>query len=338
LAKILRPDFLSMPQVVDRLRLEGDILDALDHPNVVRLLDRGTTASGQPYLVLERLVGHTVRRELVRRGALPVVEAVDFALQALTGVGAVHRIGIVHRDLKPDNLFLCRSSRGGRALKVLDFGFAKVLEHRGAKPAIAPLVESTTEQGFVGAARFIAPEQLLMGKAVDHRADLYTLGLVLYTLVLGREPHHEIDSRDEILRAQIEGRLPPPSSDTAERVSPKLLAIIWRATNFARTARFASAEEFEAELREFLSDQALAPPAMRILTVQQHAEMTATIEANPDQAEEVRAKYGIRSSADERAVVAWWKRNIVAHPEAHAKWRALVDLYRQRQRSSRRKS
>src|SRR5262249_22183119 len=152
---------------------------------------------------------------------------------------------------------------------------------------------------FVGAPRFVAPEQLVIGKTVDHRADLYTLGLVLYTTALGREPHHDIESRDGLLRAHLEGQLASPSPETAERVSTELLAIIARATSTSRSARFASAEEFETELRDFAASRR-GPRAARTMTVQQHAEMTAAIEVNPKDAEEIRQRYGVMTPADAR--------------------------------------
>jgi serine/threonine-protein kinase len=341
LAKLLRPEFVSTPQIVDRMRLEADVLSAIDHPNVVHLFDRGITAEKRPYLVLERLSGHTLRRELVRRGALPVLEAVDLVLQALAGLGAVHRLGVVHRDLKPDNLFLSRAKGNGPSLKILDFGFAKVLAGSKDGHRIAPLVISTAEREFVGGARYVSPEQLLVGQAVDHRADIYTLGLVLYTLVLGREPHHDVDSRSELLRAHLEGRLEPPSQDTVERISKELLRIIWRATSTAPGSRFWSAEEFASELRQFADARHPAAQAEegRTLTIQQHAEMTAAIEADPANAKEARTRFGINSAKHLRAVDAWWKKYVEADAKVHVKWRALVDRYLvEQRRSARRKS
>jgi serine/threonine-protein kinase len=334
LAKILKPEFLESPQVVDRIRLEADILSSVDHPNVVRLLERGTTPAGRPYILLERLAGHTMRRELVRRGALPVLEAVDLVIQALGGIRAVHDLGVIHRDLKPDNLFLCRSKGRERTLKILDFGFAKVLRNPAAR--IAPLVVSTAEKEFVGAPRFVAPEQLVVGRRVDHRADIYTLGLVLYTLALGREPHHDVDSRRELQRAHLEGRLDSPSPDTVERVSEELLEIIWRATSTHPDERFQTATEFAERLRRFVeARRGQDSPSKRTLTVQQHAEMTAAIEVDPNRAEEIRAGYGILSAGQLGAVDAWWDENIGHDRKTHAKWRALVDLYRDRLRARR---
>ncbi len=329
LAKILRAECLSMPQVVDRMRLEADILSSLNHPNVVRLFDRGKTPEKRPYLVLERLVGHTLRRELVKRGASPIAQAVDLVLQALDGVDAVHRLGIVHRDLKPDNLFLARTKARGRTLKILDFGFAKVLGESTGSTYIAPLAISTSEREFVGAPRYVSPEQLLAGKHVDYRADIYTLGLILYLLVLGREPHHDVDSQSELLRAQLEGHLDPPSTETAKRVPDELMAIIWRATAMDPTGRFWSANEFAAELRQFVDQQR---PAARTptLSIQQHAELTAAIEVEPTRVDELRARYGVISRAQVQAVEAWWKQNVANDPKVHAKWRALVDLYVER--------
>ncbi len=331
LAKILRAECLSMPQVVDRMRLEADILSSLNHPNVVRLFDRGKTPEKRPYLVLERLVGHTLRRELVKSGTPPIVEPVDLVLQALNGIDAVHRLGIAHRDLKPDNLFLARTRERGRTLKILDFGFAKVLGETTGSTYIAPLAISTSEREFVGAPRFVSPEQLVAGKHVDHRADIYTLGLILYMLVLGREPHYDIDSQSELLRAQLEGRLDTPSTETAKRVPDELLAIIWRATATDPAARFWSANEFAAELRQFAESRRPAGVS-RTFTVQQHAELTAAIEVEPERANDLRARYGVVSRAQVQAVDAWWKQNVAHDPKVHAKWRALVDFYVERLR------
>ncbi len=261
-----------------------------------------------------------------KRGASPIAQAVDLVLQALDGVDAVHRLGIVHRDLKPDNLFLARTKARGRTLKILDFGFAKVLGESTGSTYIAPLAISTSEREFVGAPRYVSPEQLLAGKHVDYRADIYTLGLILYLLVLGREPHHDVDSQSELLRAQLEGHLDPPSTETAKRVPDELMAIIWRATAMDPTGRFWSANEFAAELRQFVDQQR---PAARTptLSIQQHAELTAAIEVEPTRVDELRARYGVISRAQVQAVEAWWKQNVANDPKVHAKWRALVDLW-----------
>jgi serine/threonine protein kinase len=260
LAKILRPECLPLLQVVERLRLEGDILAALNEPHVVRLHDRGRTPGDCPYLVLERLVGHTLRREIVRRGSLPVLEATELTLQLLKGLAAVHALGVVHRDIKPDNLFLCRAKRGVGLLKILDFGFAKVLEDSTSIARVAPLAISTDDREFVGGYRYVAPEQILMGKRVDHRADLYLAGLVLHALVTGREPFHDVRNRNELLEAQLEEMLYPPSPDTASRVPRELFVIIRRATGKEPAARFPSAGDFADELRRFVDMVPVAGP------------------------------------------------------------------------------
>lgn len=323
LAKVLRPEFLSMRQVVDRMRLESEVLGVLTHVNVVRRYDAGTTRDGCPYIVLERLAGHTLRREVVKRGPLPVPEAVDYMVQALAGAAAIHRAGVVHRDLKLDNLFLAREA-GMRRIKILDFGFAKAMSGP-AMARVEPLVISTDQREFVGAHRFAAPEQIVAGKTVDQRADIYTLGLVLYNLTFGREPFHDVRSRDELLRAQQERPLYPPSPKTGERVPEALTAIITRATSKDREERFSSAEEFAAELRAFLNARGMR--TRRSLTVTQHAEMTAEIQADPERAADIRLRYGIVTAAHIRAVEHWWKSNVAIDPATHEKWQALVDRF-----------
>src|SRR4051812_13497338 len=144
--KLLQRDLARRPDLVDRMRLEGQTLARLEHENLVAVLDLQVTPEGRPYLVMERLRGRTLREELAARGALPPAEAVAFARQALSGLGAAHYVGIVHRDVTLANLFLCdpRPGTTGRVLKLLDFGLVKVVSSAGGR-APRPLLESTDE-------------------------------------------------------------------------------------------------------------------------------------------------------------------------------------------------
>jgi serine/threonine-protein kinase len=334
-AKILRPDCVAMLQVVERLRLEGDVLAALDDPHVVRLQGRGRTTDGRPYLILEHLVGRTLRREVVRRKTIPPLEAAELAIQLLEGLMAVHAIGVVHRDLKPDNLFLCRSKEAAAKLKILDFGFAKVLETPSTRSVVPPLAISTDEQEFVGGHRYVAPEQIQIGKPFDHRADLYLVGLVLHTLLTGREPFHDVRSPRELLQAQIEETLYPPSTETADQVPEELLKIIRRATSKDPDARYQKASEFAGALWMFVGVRRVPqePSGKKTLSVQQHAEMTAAIEIEPERAREIRTAYGIVSSGQLLAIETWFQSHVEKDPDVLEKWRALVDIYVARKRS-----
>lgn len=184
--KVLRPDFAMDPRNVDRLRVEAQALARLNHPNIVSVVDFWIDEQGRPFLVMELLQGRTVAEELRLRGRLPLREAVSVARQALSGLAGAHEIGIVHRDIKPENLFLHDVPGHRRVLKVLDFGIARVLPN--ASPlAPAPLAVPTATQTIVGSPRFISPEGE-RGERVDARADVFSAGAVLYTMLAGRGP------------------------------------------------------------------------------------------------------------------------------------------------------
>src|SRR5690606_36943766 len=138
------------------------------------------TPKGRPFFVMEYLPGRSLSDEVEARGGfLPVAEAIEVSRQALAGLGHAHAAGLVHRDMKLDNLFVVDpSTTGGKTLvKILDFGVAKVVG--GAGDAPSPLMVPTGTGVVVGTPRFFAPEQA-RGQKLDHRADIYAMGLVVY--------------------------------------------------------------------------------------------------------------------------------------------------------------
>ncbi|HVS01723.1 MAG TPA: protein kinase [Thermoanaerobaculia bacterium] len=168
------------PDLVERFEREARAVAALAHPNIVTVFDVGS-AGGAPYLVCELLDGTTLRRRL-QRGPLPVAEAVAWASQLLRGVGAAHALRIVHRDVKPENLFLTAAG----LLKILDFGLAKLAGGSVAEGMQdAPALTQTGQ--VVGTVGYMAPEQL-RGEPVDARADLFSVGAVLYEMISGKAP------------------------------------------------------------------------------------------------------------------------------------------------------
>jgi len=174
----------------DRLRRfeqEAKAAGALNHPNILVVHDFGTV-DGTPYLVSELLVGRTLRDELRDQGAsrpLPPRKAVDYGLQIARGLAAAHDLGIVHRDLKPENVFALNDGR----VKILDFGLAKLRQ----PPALGPSqtdarTQATTETGsglVLGTVGYMAPEQV-RADTVDHRADIFALGVILFEMLTGR--------------------------------------------------------------------------------------------------------------------------------------------------------
>ncbi|WP_437571449.1 serine/threonine-protein kinase [Sorangium sp. So ce542] len=257
--KLVRRALAGDPRFADRLRVEAQALAAVSSPHVVAVLDLGRTPAGRPYLVMERLEGRTLGEELARRGALPVAEAIDVVRQVLAGLAAAHRVGLVHRDVKLDNVFLCAPGSaapgGGRVAKLLDFGVAKVLDggvDPGAVGAERPFALEgpayPTEAGLlVGTPRTASPEQARC-RPVDARADVYAVGLLMYTLLVGHGPFAHLDDALEVLRAHVLEAPCPPSLRAAQAIPPALDRAVLRALAKRPEERFQSAEAFAAEL------------------------------------------------------------------------------------------
>jgi serine/threonine-protein kinase len=159
---------------------EATTARALRSEHVVRIWETGELASGQPYLVMERLSGVDLDALLDARGPLPLGFVVDLALQAAAALAEAHAAGIVHRDLKPANLFLACKSDGTPILKVVDFGISKA--------AIWADQSLTNVQSTLGTPSYMAPEQIRSSKDVDHRADIWSLGVTIFELLTGRLP------------------------------------------------------------------------------------------------------------------------------------------------------
>jgi serine/threonine-protein kinase len=247
--KLLHRHLFRRSDLADRMRLEGEALGCVAHPNVVTAVDAGRTRDERPYLVMERLAGRTLREELLARGPLPAAEAVDLCAQALDGLSAVHAAGIVHRDIKLDNVFVCDAAPGNaarRRVKLLDLGVAKVLPADGARPA--PLAVPTDEGVSMGTPRFFSPEQAT-GAAPEPRSDVYAMGLVLYALLTGRTPFDHLRAIDDVMRAHAVTPPEPPSRFAPERLPAGLEAAVLKALAKRAEDRFPGAAAFAAELR-----------------------------------------------------------------------------------------
>jgi hypothetical protein len=174
--KLLHPSTLADPQQVQRFVRETQVAARIDSPNVVAVLEVGTTTGEIPFLAMERLRGFDLAHQLRRHRTLPMPQVVELVAQIAAGLDAARAAGIVHRDLKPHNLFL--SERDGRfTWKVLDFGVSKLTSHHG----------TLTQGHVVGTPGYMAPEQA-RGDDVDHRADVYALTAIIYRALTGHPP------------------------------------------------------------------------------------------------------------------------------------------------------
>jgi serine/threonine-protein kinase len=189
---------------LQRFRREAEALAKLCHPNTVHLLDFGVTEHGRLFMVMELLVGTDLEQQLQRAGPLGLSEALRIVRQVSQALSEAHALGIVHRDLKPSNIFLSQAEGGGDTfVKVMDFGVAGLQYDDGRS--------SLTIRGAVlGTAAYMSPEQA-QGDAVDGRADLYSLGVVLFEMLAGRTPF-QADSAVSLLMAHVT-EVPPRIAD-----------------------------------------------------------------------------------------------------------------------------
>jgi eukaryotic-like serine/threonine-protein kinase len=199
--KVLPTIFSMNPDRLQRFEQEARATSMLNHPNIVAVYDVGKRGE-HSYIVSELLEGETLRSRL-QRNAVPVRTAVEYALQIARGLAAAHAKGVVHRDLKPDNLFVTREG----PIKILDFGLAKVTapDFEVATRAEVPTIPGTV----IGSAPYMAPEQV-RGQAVDHRADIFALGAILYEMLAGRRAF-DAGSAVETMSAVVKEETPDPS-------------------------------------------------------------------------------------------------------------------------------
>jgi TolB-like protein/Flp pilus assembly protein TadD len=236
--KVLQAHYSKDAERLRRFESEARTAGAISHPNILTVFDVGW-ALGAPYLVSELLEGETLGQRLAR-DPMGFREAVECAVQIASGLEAAHAKGIVHRDLKPDNVFLTKQG----AVKILDFGVAKLLSEPGAVPRETSGIERGGGSTLMGTPGYIAPEQL-EGGVVDHRADVFALGALLYRTVTGRPAFPE-GATTERLGATAAGE-PQPFSPR-DGVPAALQRIVRRCLERRPEARFQSAHEVKAAL------------------------------------------------------------------------------------------
>ncbi len=232
--KVLHPQMSTSPVAVQRLFREARISASLRHPNVVEVFDAGRDGDLY-YLTMELLDGEPMS-DFLARGPHPPEEIVRIFLAIMDGVAAVHGAGVVHRDLKPDNVFLVPGD-GGLIPKVLDFGVSKLYE---------PDRQQITALGMtMGTPYYMAPEQVTDSRSVDVRADVYSLGVMLYEALCGEVPYLG-DTLLEIFTRALEGR-PVPLRERV-RVPPSLEALVARAMCAERDPRYSDVRAMRAAL------------------------------------------------------------------------------------------
>jgi eukaryotic-like serine/threonine-protein kinase len=214
--KVLNRDVIRDPQMLARFFDEAKSTSVIKDDGIVEVYDADVDASGHAYIVMEYLQGETLASRLRRHARLPWPQACEIARQIARALDAAHRKGIVHRDLKPDNIFLVANRAAPEALtvKVLDFGIAKLVAGDPARPY------RTAPGALVGTPEYMSPEQCCGIGWIDHRADVYALGCVLYKMIRGRAPFVSARVRDVIAAHMFQE---PPPLDPRGTLSPRWL-------------------------------------------------------------------------------------------------------------------
>jgi serine/threonine-protein kinase len=245
--KVMRPELAGNEEVVARMLFEARAAAKLRSAHVARVLDVGRLEGGAPYIVMERLEGRDLASALDELGAFPIQDSVDYILQVCEGLAEAHALGVVHRDLKPENLFLAATPEGS-VLKVLDFGISKDVGNffsRGPRSAL------TNAGSAVGSPYYMSPEQMRASLEVDSRADIWSLGCILFELLTGRCPF-EGESLPAVC-ARVLGEQAPSLQRHANEAPDELDAIIRRCLEKDRNERFENVGELAAALKDFAS-------------------------------------------------------------------------------------
>jgi eukaryotic-like serine/threonine-protein kinase len=244
--KVLRPE-LAAALGADRFTREIRIAARLQHPHILPLLDSGEARAREPdlspsflYYVMPFIDGQSLRDRISRQGELPVPEALRLLIEITDALAFAHAQGVVHRDIKPDNVLL-----SGRHALVMDFGVAKAVSEATGRHAL------TTAGVAIGTPAYMAPEQATADPNVDHRVDIYAVGILAYELLTGRTPFQGLTPQ-QMLAAQVTEE-PAPMSRYRPSLSPALQAVVMKCLAKHPADRWQSAQELLAQLEPLMT-------------------------------------------------------------------------------------
>lgn len=251
--KILHREFSRNPEIIERFQREARATAAIGNEHIVEVVDFDVAPNGSFFLAMEYLEGEELRRRLARTGRLPLMVAVDYALQIANALEAAHRLDIVHRDLKPENVFVVRRPDGREILKVLDFGISKIRSES---------TRLTRTGAIMGTTYYMSPEQARGDGDIDARADVWALGAMVYEMLAGAVPFPAVEATGVLMKILLEE--PVPLRQLRTDISPAVESVIMRALCKDRAHRFDSCTEFG---RELTNAAGIENPALAVTTL-----------------------------------------------------------------------
>ncbi|HEY1954637.1 MAG TPA: serine/threonine-protein kinase [Polyangiaceae bacterium] len=286
--KFLVDSGLEPAVAAERFLREARATFRLRSEHTVRVMDVGTLPTGEPFIVMEMLVGKDFKQLLAERGPLPAGEAALYMTQVCAALSEAHALGIVHRDLKARNLYLTTRVDGSPCVKVLDFGISKL----GQDSELAPL---TRPDMGMGSPRYMAPEQWTSASTVDSRADIYAAGAVFYELLTGAIPLAGVPLAEVIKRVRA-GAVPSPREIRPDLPEP-ICRVVMRALRPHPEERFPTAQHFAQAIREAIpsTDTNARPKPVLATTVQ-----TAVVNREVMLARaQIEARFGANAASDD---------------------------------------
>src|SRR5688572_17477514 len=247
--KVLLEKFLEKPELVARLLQEARLASSIGHENIVDVTDFGTTTDGRAFVVMEFLEGESLAQLVIRDAPLPVERSLRIARQVASALEAAHAKGIVHRDVKPENVYLVRRGEADYA-KVVDFGVSKAVHTREDGPEWQRL----TRTGMVlGTPLYMSPEQARGGEDIDHRADVWAVGVLLYECLTGEVPFRAHNYLGVISQVLTEEAAPPSRLRPELGIPVGVEMVVMRALEKDRTRRYQKMAELERDLERVIA-------------------------------------------------------------------------------------
>src|SRR6185369_15471453 len=284
--KVLPPEMRGNTEWLRRFQREGQAARRFRHPNAVTVYDLRTSSDGTIYLVMEYVEGNTLDVELKKRGRFSPAEAVAVLTPVMSVLNAAHAMGVVHRDLKPENIMIGKATTGGEPMvKLLDLGIAKLREVAGAEKTGS--TNLTVAGQMLGTPYYMSPEQWGElphdgNSEIDGRADIYSLGCVLYEIIAAKRPFNGLTLAE--LRRQHVSITPEPLHQAAPDVPESFSRVISRAIAKDRDDRQSTAGEVEQELTAALSAEGISStPSLSALPSESSGGVSSGVVTSPHQ-------------------------------------------------------